>query len=519
MNDITLKIYGYCNKNIQELRKYVIRNRLAEIIKEKGEFVVIAESVDKTVIVTSGSGVVPYYYFYDGKTLFHGNTVAAICAQAKLSWCWNFRALGDYVALDHTLDEDTLHPLIKRTPPRSIISINSYKLNISKLDDSPTEIRQSQPNNLIDELSQEVLQWWRPSGCVLSMSGGLDSRLILATLLAAGKRPTLLVCGQDTAFDLMVAREISAHLKLDLIRTEVCSADLLDAASSISRETNGLLPVTHWPGVLFAKKNTGELLFTGLNGEIARSYYDDNGLLSFMRSFINPLGRHTQKFWANKFYGAFAEKDYDEIHPELAQQFLIDAQICRVSRLMGKGYKFSHALDRAFSLQYGRHKTGADVAGLSLMTRWIGPFCSPSWSNLAKYLSPEWKLGSAFHRYAIDKLVPELLLFPEENNPYGTTTNSPSIRYWMGLQSKPKVTPFFDQSLYENPALVDLIYRSLFCLDDIISPKLLRLIAASPQRRRLFFQLGAVALWRQELGIENYSRYFPRAFEMDNDTL
>lgn len=495
--NFTINIYGYCDKNINELRKLIVKNCLTEITKEKGEFVIVAQSECGTAIITSGSGVVPYYYFYDGRTLFHGNTVSTVCDQAKLPWHWNFKALGDYLALDHTLDEDTLHPLIKRTSPRSVVSTISYEFRISKPNDSLTEKIQSHPNNLINELSQIVLRWWRPSECVLSMSGGLDCRLILATLLAAGRRPKLLVCGQDAAFDLMVAREISNYFKLDLVRTEICSEDFLLGASSISRETGGLLPISHWPGVLYAKKTPDKLLFIGLNGEIARSYYDDNGLLSIIRSCIHQVRRSNHRFWINRFYGAFTDEDYHEIHPELAEQFLIDAQICRGTRLMGSEQKFNNALDTAFSLQYGRHKTGADVAALSLMTHWIAPFCSPSWSNLVKRLPHQWKLGSAFHRYAIEKLVPQLLLFPEENNPYSRTANSPSIRYWIGLQSKPKVMPFFDQSIYENPALVNLVYESLFCLDDIISPRLLRLIATSPQRRRLFFQLGAVALWKQ----------------------
>lgn len=215
---------------------------------------------------------------------------------------------------------------------------------------------------------------------------------------------------------------------------------------------------------------------------------------------MSPLGKLSQKFWIKKFHNAFTEKDYDEIHPELAKQFSMDGHKRRVNQLMEKEHKFGLSLGTAFSHQYGRHKTGADIAALSLFARWNAPFLAPNWTSMASNLPNQWKLGSKFHRYAIGKLVPELLFFPEENNPFGNTTaRSPSIKYWVNLTDNTKITPFFDQSLYEDPVLLDLVSQSLICLDDIISPKLLKLIVASPQRRKLFFQLGALALWRKEL--------------------
>lgn len=499
MNNLTLKVHGYCDKNLHELRELLIKNCFMEIKKEKGAFIVIAESMYETTIITSENGIVPYYYFYDGSTLFHGSTVTAICAKSKLAWKWDFNALGDYLAMDHTIGESTLHPLIKRTQPGSIVSVKQGQLSINNSADSPNKIHRTHPDELIEEISQEVLHWWLPSECILSMTGGFDSRLLLAILISSGNRPQLLVCGQDSAFDLVVAKEISSRLKLDLIRSQVYGEDFLHAASSISRETNGLLPVSHWPGVLFAKEAQSKVVFVGFNGEIARSYYDDNGIFSLMRYGMHSRGKQSQKFWIKKFYKAFMETDYGEINPDLAQQFSMDGHICRVNRLMGKERQFGLSLDNVFSHQYIRHKTGADIAALSLLVRWVAPFFSHSWISMASNLPRQWKHGSMFHRYAIGKLAPELLFFPEEQNSSGNTTSSfPPLRYWLGLTNKTNLTPFFNQSLYEDPALLDLLRQSLSCLDDIISPKLLKVIASSPQRRRLFFQLGALALWRKD---------------------
>lgn len=481
------------------MRRHTASNSVDTITKARGTFVVVAESRIQTLIMTSHNGVLPYYYFFDGTRLFHGNTVSAVCVKASLAWKWNYTALGDYLSMNHTMNDATLHPLIKRTNPGEVVSAEWGKLYIRTSYDQYDKRSATCPNDLIEELSEEVLTWWKSPLSILSISGGLDSRLLLAILMASNIRPPLLVCGQESAFDLQVAIKISTRFDLELTHTVVNIDDFIDACLTIPNQTNGLLPISHWPGVLFAKGVDNKLVFVGFNGESARSYYDDSGLLSFLRFGLNSTGSYGSKFWMRKFYKAFTQEEISEVDPRLAEEFSPRAYTSRIARLMGSEPQLGRALERAFVNEYCRHKTGADVAALSLSVPWVAPFSSPRWTLLAKNLPYHWKLGSRFHRYAIGKLAPELLSLPEECNHLGMTTfPNPSLKYWLNLEDKGKAPPFFDQKLYEDPALLDFINQSLTYLDDLVPVKLLRKIGASPQRRRVFFQLGALALWRKQ---------------------
>ena len=331
------------------------------------------------------------------------------------------------------------------------------------------------------------------------MTGGLDSRLLLAILLAAGERPRLFVCGQEDAFDLVVAQDIAKRLGLTLVTTSVTRDDFLESATMVARATNGLLPVTHWPGVLFAKHvPPGSTLVLGLNGEIARSYYDDQGFSSLMRSLLGSHSEAGRKLWSRRLHRGLTEADRGEVHPALMAQCDYDTEVDRAIRLMGGQRKLGDGLDEAFRFQYGRHKTGADLSALSVMTPWIAPLCSPSWADQISHLARHWRLGSAFHRYAIGRLAPDLLSFPEETSALRTLPRFPPLQYWLGLRRGSIRTPFFDQSVYEDPALIECVRQVLPSLNDIISTELQNSLGSSPLRRRLFFQLGAVAFWRRD---------------------
>ena len=123
---------------------------------------------------------------------------------------------------------------------------------------------------LLSAVEQDV-----PGDCTLSMSGGLDSRLLLAACLATGRRPRLLISGVPGSFDREVATLIARRLGATADVTTVTANDVVRDLPSIAAITNGLIPAGNWAGIAHVRSavpGAAPVLF-GFNGEVARLYY------------------------------------------------------------------------------------------------------------------------------------------------------------------------------------------------------------------------------------------------------
>src|SRR5262249_16213491 len=142
-------------------------------------------------IITSPYGVVPY--FYHEMPFAHGSSVGAVAQAAKAVWRWNFPALVDYFVFEHLTADETLHAKIYQTPAGSVLDWDGKRLHTWQAQWDDIHSGGGNPDQAIAALRSEVN---RCSCEILSASGGFDSRVLLAALLANGKRPDLVVMGQ-----------------------------------------------------------------------------------------------------------------------------------------------------------------------------------------------------------------------------------------------------------------------------------------------------------------------------------
>ncbi len=111
---------------------------------------------------------------------------------------------------DNTLQQFRYHPLDEDLEPKKFLGLNIYK---DALRDT------IKPLNSFDK--------W-----ALSLSGGLDSRLILSAILDSGLKPDLFLFGDDISSDCRIAKDIAANLNLkqEHIRVEdVFTGDMLES--------------------------------------------------------------------------------------------------------------------------------------------------------------------------------------------------------------------------------------------------------------------------------------------------
>lgn len=482
-----IKKLGYCEWSDERLIQLIRSGRAEEILAARGQFVVVADEQSVTTIVTSHHGLQHYYYATCADTVIHGETVLDVCLRLDIPFRWNYRAVGDVLILDHTIGNDTLCLDVQRTPPGSILFFKGgqVRLYLAGSNRDPTDFSVS---DLRAKLPTEVMHWWGHANDVLCLTGGLDSRLLLSVLLKCGQRPRALVCGHKESHDVMVARAISRKFSLDLIECEVTAADFLEDAEILVSRTNGLLPVSHWPGVLFSRHLRGARLFLGFNGEAVRSYYDSHGVLSMGRARFPSHGYLARNLWRRRTALPLSEQERASLHPELRVALGEDGWQDRFDRLLPQHLQLGDALDHVFAKVRTPNKSGIDMSAIALHTDWVAPFCSDPWINAAGQAPRIWKLWDSLHHKLIRHFEPQLLKFP---------TDTPHT--FLGKPSVPSREHFFDQRHYHNSELVQYFQSTLTELDELFDVSEWSNWSDTLQTR-LFFSLASMGLWRHMLG-------------------
>ncbi len=511
-----LTVHGYCDLDHQQLLQLAYRQEFEQLRQLRGEYTLVFEEGSNCTIITSPIGAMHYFYVWaanSSSSFIHGRRIVDILQRARLDWTWNWQALGDLCQLENLTNNATLHPDIKRVPPGSLLQFNSGQLRIdsrSAIDSLGTQV--PNPARAVQALNDEVA---RISGSnpYLSLSGGFDSRVILSSLLRQGIKPHLITMGTDECSDVCVARSIASHfgLKHDLVRIDL--DDFLAHGHEVSSLTNGTKTAWHWHTYLYPLKASipsSSTFFVGTLGEFARSYYFDRGQLGrlgdqYPRQALN-------RFWGLKLHRhpTFLSHELQGLAPQFAAQLQENGIAARASRL--KTYchnSFLPGLTRYYFEQRVPNFYANGIAMYQASSQWRSPFHNKEWLEAIWNLEPGWKLGSNWHRYAIQQNCPELLEFPEENgfDPKRMLTKAPPL-YWTSLMRRtPYVTYDRSSGWYRQEQLQDSLTSNLAAIDDLIDPATVKSIlaehrAGTDRTRSLAFLL-TMARWKQVLSDRN----------------
>jgi hypothetical protein len=148
--------------------------------------------------------------------------------------------------------------------------------------------------------------------------------------------------------------------------------------------------------------------------------------------------------------------------------------------------------------------------GLKLMSLGFSPF-SPfmrkGWVDAGWHLALSFRLGSRWHRYAIERLCPALLAFPEEKEADRMLRRQRPLAWAPHLRDvyrRPKAVPYMDYAgLLRRQDIVGLLHDNASELDDFLPRPLVHEIADEQSKRgnrgRLVAMLIGMALWRASL--------------------
>lgn len=248
---------------------------------------------------------------------------------------------------------------------------------------------------------------------ILSLSGGLDSRLILAACQALNKKLPALCYGNGYSDDVRIAKQLATLAKIPLfIGKSPTQEDNWQTTKRISLIGLGEVPTHHAHALMdpaLLEQTRDRTVLTGTGAEAFRAFYYDRGMPGFelfdqrwLRKLCLP---RIQRYIREEFF-RLAQPVF-RILPQLEQrllplfeqtlqfnlkqdidcaraadQFYLDIRVCRMvvagQQLLDPFYQRSH------------------------------PFLSPQVLATVGNLPATFKIGSTFHRQAIIRLSPKL---------------------------------------------------------------------------------------------------------------
>lgn len=504
--EISVQVFGYCHANAAQIASLIGSGRDLEVVRLGGNFVAVATRGREVWVVTSPYGVVAYFFSHGPTWFSHGPTVGDALRRGGIEWQWNVEGLADLLALEHLTGCMTLHAGVERTPAASVLHWDGAKLRRWSATWSEIHLphdAQGSPDRLVKVLCEEVARC-AGSSPILSASGGFDSRVLLAALLAGGGKPELVVQGYAASTDRIVVEAIGREFGLKVRAIELTTEDYLSAAHKICQATSGTKPANHWHTYIYTAKSgltENDRLFVGANGEFVRSYFLDKGMVSLAANCLPP-GFALREFWRRKIKPALMAEDLSGVRTEVADylRYGVDRQIKRLAAARPGGSTL-HQLDHFYLEERVRHFIGNGLALYGLSAAWRTPFLSTPWVAEAEKLPRWWKLGSNWHRYAIARLCPKLLDFPEDQvAPMMAKTHPPL--YWLPSRRRQKVVSYVDYtSVFADERILSLLLDHARNLQDLIDERMIRNIVeqhrSSRGRQRIISILLGLAMWRR----------------------
>lgn len=503
-----ISVIGYCS-----LRPTEILNayRAGTLNKAEGEFVVVLAGPDKVVLANSRFGTQGYYYAERDGSLFHGTTVLEVLSQSGLDPEWDYGALGDMLYFEQAIGSSTLHPYVRRLSPGETLVHERGVLTSSRFDwetEPEGEQLAARPEVAL-ECFNRAIQCTVTSQPVLLMTAGFDSRVILSGLLRLGIRPILAVAGWEYSTDVLVARQIAKEFGLEVRVAELSANDLIDSGVEISAWTNGILPFNHASPYFYCQRwnlTRDDVGYMGMNGEYARTFYLDRGVLGRILNSIAPVD--LSRYYWNKKHTIdevarlkFRPDELKQMPQEFALAVGPESYSERVDRCVAIcGDKLLNGLDRFYLGQRVAYFMGNLLRLCAINMRWRAPFLDNGWVHVVRRLPRSWKSGSNWHRFAVMTNCPKLLEYPEQGYAERWAKKAPPF-YWRRKFKLPYISYLDPNEALAKGPLGEYVHDHAGEVDDLVPADLTRKILAEHRagsyRGRALYYLLTLIFWKK----------------------
>ncbi len=319
------------------------------------------------------------------------------------------------MAFGQLFDDQCLWQHTKQLPGRTTLVIDSQR-GVKKTTDHSSLLgnETTKFDDALEALVESVRKCFNEDNQpLISLSGGLDSRLLLAAAKALGKSPTGLTYGGAHSADVKIAKQLAQATDISLF-TGGNQAQHWNwsALKRIAQLGGGEVPLHHAHALLDAsllEQSAGRMLLTGTGAETTRAFYYDRGMPGYSllgKSILrDSLMSKAQQYIQQEFFKT--AEPFFQLAPEFREPLLRHLQ----------GKLNEHVMDfqtpaRFLDNFYLQNRVTRMVAsGQQLLDQHYQrshPFLDKDALFHMAHLPVRYKLASTFHRKAIQKLAPEL---------------------------------------------------------------------------------------------------------------
>lgn len=266
---------------------------------------------DKTVYFTDNSGMMRYYINRDNHT-FHCSLMEA--EREKKNRTPNYSAIAQFLVYGCTYNNETVIQSVVLSDPNVYYEvINNQMIQHSKKLKAFSEYK-TEEISLNRFISQAVAHCDGKIGCTIT--GGIDSRSVLANLISLGIKPQLYITGHETQSDVQIAKEIAetTDLTLTVVSDEIEEENWLKHSTEAADGQEGICGIYRLDKLARQLKNDGiELQFGGVNGEMYKNSFINQ---DFPIYFGRPRWERFYKYKVGTFdfdRSLFTEKFWNEI--------------------------------------------------------------------------------------------------------------------------------------------------------------------------------------------------------------
>ncbi len=282
ISEMASRGYKFTYNNLAEL-VLLLYEELGESfpVKLNGAFIIAIwnATTRQLLLINDRLGLYPLYFSHASGNLMFGSGVRALLANPAISRNIDRIGIAEFLAFDHLLDERTLLESVHLLPQASILSFHDGSIRVRSYwdvcipDEYPLRNEMDYMEEFLSLMAQAVSRQsaYDHSESGILLSGGLDSRIILAELVKVNDPRTLhtLTWGIPGCDDDRYSKEVSTKLRVNHHFFELKPDWLLNNADRAVRITDGMgnLVNLHSLATLDEETQIVKILYKGFLGD------------------------------------------------------------------------------------------------------------------------------------------------------------------------------------------------------------------------------------------------------------
>ena len=269
----------------------------------KGNFNIIIASKNKILVLNDRLSVKKFFYHIDSSTkeFMISNNINAIRDNKNFNLSYTSIAL--HALMHHYIDGRTMYEELfysknatKLTIVNNAISLGEYWKIHQLLEKNIIDLDTKEFALAYDEILNNIIKYLKPINPAMTLTGGLDTRTILAALLKNNIKPISYTFGDSNSEDAVAAKNVASCFDLKYDCHEVNNPNLDDyqkSSNQISEIGNSMINLHRTHRLQAIKKQLNktsniDMIFVGsMGGEAIRGlHFDDLIVTKFYRLWM-----------------------------------------------------------------------------------------------------------------------------------------------------------------------------------------------------------------------------------------